>query len=134
MTDQQVKRIGTRAEDGTVYAGVSPDTGTAMYALAVDEAGELTFQEAQERANVLSRESGQSYRVPSAAELTVLFNNRSAIGGFDESGAYPRGYYRSATHMNDNPESVGASVMRHPHQEPFNISKAYGVSVRLVRS
>jgi hypothetical protein len=37
--------------------------------------------------------------VPNKGELNVLFNNRAAIGGFDESGDDPAGWYGSSTYL-----------------------------------
>jgi hypothetical protein len=44
--------------------------------------------------------------VPSKAELNVLFNNRAAICGFDDSGSDPAGWYRSSTEYLNHGEWV----------------------------
>ena len=33
----------------------------------------------------------KDWRMPTNAELNVLFQNRAAIGGFNETGSYPAG-------------------------------------------
>ncbi len=79
--------------DGMIWAGISPDTQRPMYTTSEDESSLLNFAEAQSRAAALSSKTGEAYRVPSASELNVLFNNRAAIGGFKLQSAW----YRSAT-------------------------------------
>ncbi len=37
------------------------------------------------------------WRAPTKGELNVLFRNRTAIGGFDESGSDPAGWYWSSS-------------------------------------
>lgn len=36
MTKESAKKIGDVMKDGTIYAGISPDTGKEMYAAPVD--------------------------------------------------------------------------------------------------
>jgi hypothetical protein len=89
--------IGDKMPDGTIYAGVSPDTGRAMYAAASDASMTMTFNEAKEYASKLDAQGHQNWRVPTKDELSVLFNNRAAIGGFNVSGSYPGGWYWSSS-------------------------------------
>ena len=88
--------VGDRMEDGTIYAGISPDTNEAMYAAPADEVM-MNFNLAAARAEGLSRMAGKAYRVPSEGELNVLFNNRAAIGGFNETGSFSVSCYWSST-------------------------------------
>jgi hypothetical protein len=76
--------VGDRMDDGTICGGISPDTNKMMYVVVADEPLTLTFNEAVTRARELSQERGTFYKVPSAAELEVLYKNRAAIGGFGE--------------------------------------------------
>jgi hypothetical protein len=92
-------RIGYRMSDGTIYAGMSPDTGKRMYAMPADASLTMTFDEAQEYAKTTNSRKACGYddwRVPTKNELNVLFNNRAAVGGFDVSGSNPDGWYWSA--------------------------------------
>src|SRR5262249_33412896 len=75
-------QVGDRMKDGTIFAGLSPETNAPMYALPADEALQLDFNEAAKRAEEFSQETGKEYRVPTKAEMKVLFDNRAAIGGF----------------------------------------------------
>jgi hypothetical protein len=95
-------RVGDAMPDGTVYAGVSPDTGKPLYATPSDAPLTYTFNEAQRYAKHLDAHGHQDWRVPTRNELNVLFNNRAAIGGFNVTGSIPAGWYWSASE-NDYP-------------------------------
>jgi hypothetical protein len=95
-------QIGARMEDGTVYAGVSPETEKAMYATPADAPLTCTFNQAQEYAGKLDVLGHKDWRVPTKGELNVLFQNRAAIGGFNETGSNPAGWYWSSSPANVN--------------------------------
>jgi hypothetical protein len=91
---------GDKMPDGTVYAGISPDTGKAMYAAPADAFLTMTFNEAKGYAQGLNTQEAHGHddwHLPTKNELNVLFNNRAAIGGLDISGSLPAGWYWSAT-------------------------------------
>ena len=88
---------GDRMADGSIYAGVSPDTGKAMYTTAKDAPLTMKWKAAMEYASKLDAHSHKDWRAPTKGELNVLFKNRAAIGGFDESGSYPAGWYWSSS-------------------------------------
>jgi hypothetical protein len=59
-----------------------------------------TFNVEQKYAQVLNTQKAHGHdhwRVPTSAELNMLFDNRAAIGGFDIGGSYPTGSYWSST-------------------------------------
>lgn len=79
-------KIGDKMPDGTIYAGISPETNKPMYAMPADAPLTMTFNEAREYAAKGAKFKAyghQDWRVPTKVELNVLFNNRSAIGGFN---------------------------------------------------
>jgi hypothetical protein len=88
---------GDRIPDGTVYAGISPDTHKPIYATPGDAPLTYTFNEAGKYAARLDAHGHKDWRVPTKRELNVLFNNRAAVGGFDESGSGPGGWYWSSS-------------------------------------
>jgi hypothetical protein len=90
-------KVGDKMPDGTVLAGISPDTNKPMYATPADASLTMTFNEAQEYASKLAAHGHKDWRVPTKAELNVLFNNRVAIGGLEISGSNPAGWYWSAS-------------------------------------
>ena len=90
-------KIGDRMPDGTIYAGHSPDTGKPMYTTPTDAPPTMEWQDAMDYAKALEAHGHQDWRLPTKAELNVLFNNRAAIGGFNANGFTPTGWYWSGT-------------------------------------
>lgn len=84
--------------DGTVYAGMSPDTGKAMYATPADAPQTHTFNQARVIAKNLDAHGYKDWRVPTKGKLNVPFQNRDAIGGFNETGPYLTHWYWSSSH------------------------------------
>jgi Protein of unknown function (DUF1566) len=97
-------RPGDTMPDGTKYAGVSPDTGQPMYTMPVDAPLTMEWEQAMNYAVDLYAHGHQDWCLPTKAELLVLFNNRAGIGGFDESGSDPSGWYWSATEHPGHPD------------------------------
>jgi hypothetical protein len=95
------KRYDGRLADDTVYAGISPDTGKAMYATPADAQLTMQWKQAMKYAAWLDANGHKDWRVPTKGELNVLYNNRAAIGGFDESGSYPAGWSWSSSQSGD---------------------------------
>ncbi|MFG1320470.1 hypothetical protein [Xanthobacter autotrophicus] len=92
-------QVGDRFDDGTIFSGISPDTGKPMYARPVDESLAMQWKEAVRYA---ARFEGHgkpvgTFRVPTDGELSVLFQNRTKIGGFNETGSVPKGWYWAST-------------------------------------
>src|SRR5579862_2002676 len=90
-------KIGQKMPDGTVYAGISPDTGNPMYTTPEDPSLAMTFNEAADYAARLNAHGHRDWRLPTKAELNVLFNNRAAIGGFRWAEANAYNQYWSST-------------------------------------
>jgi hypothetical protein len=80
--------IGTEMPDGTIYAGISPDTKKPMYTTPEDASLKMGFETAAEYAAKLDAHGHKKWRLPSKEELNVLFNNRAAIGGFPANNDY----------------------------------------------
>jgi hypothetical protein len=101
--------VGDPMVDGTVYAGISPDTGRPMYTTREDAistpffGGEklaFTFNQAAKLVDQLNAEryrGHDDWRMPTGEELNVLFNNRAAIGRFDGDDGVPAARYWSST-------------------------------------
>jgi hypothetical protein len=87
---------GDRMPDGTVCAGISPDTQKPMYTTPVDAPLTMQWNEAMQYAATLDVHGHQDWRVPTKNELNVLFQNRAAIGGFNETGSGSAGSYWSS--------------------------------------
>jgi hypothetical protein len=70
--------IGTRMEDGTVYAGLSPNTGRMLFVMPVDTPL-MTHAFAVGRArsmNIVQSFGHSDWRLPTFQELHVIFLNR----------------------------------------------------------
>jgi hypothetical protein len=65
-------KVGDKMPDGTVLAGISPDTNKPMYATPADASLTMTFNEAQIYAAQLDAHGYKDWCVPSKAELNVL--------------------------------------------------------------
>jgi hypothetical protein len=92
-------RPGMHMPDGTVYAGLS-HTGRVLYAMPNDAPKAYTFPDAPKYAAQLNRQRAHGHddwRVPNEDELDVLWMNRAVIGGFNETGARPWGWYWSSS-------------------------------------
>jgi uncharacterized protein DUF1566 len=93
-------KAGDKMPDGTIYAGISPDTRQPMYTTPADAPLTMKWKAAMKYAKKLDAHGRQDWRVPTKRELNVLFNNRAAIGGFNLSGSDPAGWYWSGTQGN----------------------------------
>jgi phage baseplate assembly protein gpV len=100
-----------------------------MYATSADASLTMTFNEAQEYAAKLDAHGHKDWRVPTKAELNVLFNNRAAIGGFNVTGSHPVGWYWSAS----PDDKWDAWCQRLSDGAQFNRDKLFHLSVRPVR-
>ena len=89
--------VGDRMPDGTVYAGVSLETGTPIYTTQADAPGLYTYKNGADYCSALEAGGHQDWRVPTKSELHVLFQNRATIGGFNISGSYPAVWYWSSS-------------------------------------
>jgi Protein of unknown function (DUF1566) len=126
------RRIGDKMPDGTIYAGISPDTHKPMYATSADAKLTYTFNQAQNyaaRLSNLNANGHDDWRVPTKGELNVLFNNRAAIGGFNISGSGPAGWYWSASPGNQ----WGAWGQQFYDGRQYDIFNDHLMSVRCVR-
>src|SRR5437868_1310972 len=94
VAEREEPAIGARMQNGTVYVGASPETGRPMYTTPEDAPGTYTFNQARAYCAGSDDNGREDWRVPYVDEVRLLFNNRAAIGGFNESGAEPDGWSR----------------------------------------
>ncbi len=121
---------GVRMRDGTIYAGISPDTHKPMYATPADAPLTMKWKQAMEYAAKLDAHGHHDWRAPTKGELNVLFQNRAAIGGFNDiydSG--PAGWYWSS--LEDYFIGAWAQQFNDGHQ--FVDARYYASSLRCVR-
>lgn len=125
-------QVGDAMPDGTVYAGISPDSGRPMYAAAADAPLTMKWKEAMEYAAALDAQGHKDWRVPTGGELDALFNNRAAIGGFNETGSHPAGWYWSSTEDRYDADSAWDQRFSDGNRDWHR--KSHESSLRLVRS
>ena len=70
-------RVGTKMNDGTIYAGISPTTNRPMYVTPADAPLKMIFNEVAEYAKTVEMGNNEDFRLPDRAEMEVLFNNRN---------------------------------------------------------
>jgi len=122
-------KIGDKMPDGTIYAGISPDTKKALYATPKDAPASMSFQEAADYADSLDAHGHRDWRVPTIAELKVLSAHHVAIGGFNCSGPVPANWYWSASQYYKR----NAWVLRLSDGCKNYIDKAGYLSLRCIR-
>ncbi len=126
-----VRAGGARMPDGTVYAGISPDTGKSLYTTPADAPGVYTWSQAIDYCRTLSAHGHDDWHVPSLGELAVQFANRADIGGFNETGRLKgaSGYYWSSLQVT-NDDAWGQLFTDGFHE---NFDKNQPSSLRCVR-
>jgi hypothetical protein len=122
--------IGAEMPDGSIYAGVSPDTGRPMYTTPKDSGLCGEWRRAMDYAAGLDAHGHKDWRAPTTAELKVLCTHCAAIGNFDETGSNPGGWYWSSTQTN----RYDAWAQRFSGGNQFlNLCKDDAASLRCVR-
>jgi hypothetical protein len=102
-------QIGDVIPDGTVYAGILPDTGKRLFVALGGFAHFIKFKDAEWWANMITAHGHSDWRLPTRGELNLLFNNRAAIGGFPtERSSGSARYLWSSTARLDDPTLVWA--------------------------
>jgi hypothetical protein len=92
--------IGDVMKDGSIYAGISPETQERMYVTAEDARLSMDFNKATEYAEKLNAHGHQGWRLPTKDELNVLFENQdkgALKGTFKLASSNPKGPYWSST-------------------------------------
>ena len=99
-----VPAAGGRMSDGTVYAGISPESTQPMYTTPQDAALVSSWSKAMQYCKTLSAFGHHDWRVPTLGELAVLYSNRADIGGFNETGLIGNapGYYWTSLAVGDD--------------------------------
>lgn len=91
-----------RMLDGSVRAGVSPETSGVLYTTPEDAPGKYTWNASMYYCHELEADGHNDWRVPTKGELNVLFANRAAIGGFNENLSDNAHWYPSSAEANSD--------------------------------
>ena len=135
-SEKGFSQIGTKMDDGTVYAGISPVTGEGLYVAPQPspEPGYFKWQEAMEYAEELDAHNYSDWRLPTKEEFRVLKTNqyKGALKDlFDKKGNYPTGHYWSS---DENFHRDSAYVQKFGDYGSGDFSKACSGYVRAVRT
>jgi Protein of unknown function (DUF1566) len=120
---------GERITDGTIYAGISPETDQPLYTTTEAVHHHYNWHEAAEYCAAMKTQAQPDWRVPTKDELKVLYKNYDAIGGFDTSGLEGFGWYWSSSSEDDQ----NAWAQRFSDGLQYQYLKNHGASVRCVR-
>ena len=127
-------RIGSIQNDGTVFAGISPNTQKSMYTTGTDAPGIYMFAEAQAYCSTLTEDGHKDWRDPSKDELDLLWGNRDEgmlRGTFNQTGSDPSGWYMSSSPNDDF--SGWAQRFSDGLQGKYYVGRYGGSSLRCVR-
>ena len=124
------QQVGDRMPDGTIFAGISPDSHQPMYTTPADAPLTFTFNEARNYAVNLNAHGHQDWRVPTKAELNVLWENceKGALTGtFNQTD--PDVWYWSSTEFDE--DNAASQVFK--NGDRHLLLKFYDLSLRCVR-
>jgi len=113
--------VGDTIPDGTIFAGISPNTRKQMFVTPKDEEGiAYRFENAAQRVKNINKDKPcghKDWRLPTKEELNVLFQNRekgALKGTFNMAGSQsywsstPKsGYWPWVQHFNDGGQCYG---------------------------
>lgn len=125
-------KIGMRMDDGTVYAGMSPDTGKPMYATTRDAPLTYSFNDAVKYAAMLDAHGHRDWRVPDKGELDALFKNYWIIGKFNTTCSDLAEWYWSSLPTADHPDFAWAQRFSNGYQDNFHDRRTHA-SLRCIR-
>jgi Protein of unknown function (DUF1566) len=97
LSETANQKPGDRMGDGTVYADTSPDTRKSLFVTPTDAPGTYNWDKGKKYCETLESHGHKDWRLPTDRELSGLYNNRAAVGGFNETGSIPVDWYWSST-------------------------------------
>ncbi len=119
-TSESDPTIGATMKDGTIYAGISPETLKPMYVQYNEMPKKMTWDDAVAHAERLQ------FRLPTAGELTAIFNNQVQRGVF---GKLHEAYWSSDC----SPDGTKATIIA-PGDCPSDSDKKNKHLVHLVKN
>ncbi len=88
--------VGSRMKDGTIFAGISPDTGKQMFLKPATSNMSVAFYRAQEDARQ-SAHGHKDWHVPTKGEMETLLKNKEKGALKAIFNARPSGSYWTST-------------------------------------
>lgn len=101
--------IGAVMPDGTIYAGISPNTQKPFYCLPIDGPEPMTWTKAGVYTKALDAHGHQDWRLPTREELLTMHLFKDQIGNFVteyKSGSATAHWYWACTEYRDDPSLV----------------------------
>lgn len=83
--------IGDKVEDGSIFAGISPDTKTLLLVAAEDAPSLMSFDAAARHAKTFEAHGQKGWCLPTPEELSQIFRSKkggSLMGAFNLSSLY----------------------------------------------
>lgn len=130
----QAARPGDVMPDGTVFAGISPQSKKPLYVTPQDAPHTMDWHAAMSYAKALTAHGHKDWRLPDSEELNQIFENSTAIGGFVTWGWSPAGWYWSSSEKENKKSTNNARLQSFSDGTQHDVNKANGLSVRCVRS
>jgi hypothetical protein len=130
-------RVGEKMPDGSIYAGISPDTGKPLFAAPADAPLAMKWRAATKYTAGFEACGHRDWRLPTIGELDVLYRNRctgALKGTFKDGGVFVSGLYWSSSEYRTCAGSAGGGWMeRFTNGHKGWGWKSNGASVRPVR-
>jgi hypothetical protein len=125
--------VGSQMPDGTIYVGISPDTGRPLFAMSHDAPLPMKWAQAMDYAAGLDAHGYTDWRLPTRWELLLLFNNRTRIRGLNGSGPVSAAPYWSSTENPAFDDAAWSQRFCDGHHGHGSLKKV-DAALRLVRS
>jgi hypothetical protein len=133
-------KVGDVMRDGSIFAGVLPETGERVLIATKEMPRRGTFNEAAKYAKELDAHGHNDWRIPTLEELNVIYQNveqgalRNLFNRTVESvgNDYP-GWYMSSTPYKDIPMWIEMVCFSDGHVHHTHQESSYGHSARPVR-
>ncbi|MCE9508274.1 MAG: DUF1566 domain-containing protein [Alphaproteobacteria bacterium] len=122
--------VGDKMADGSIFAGISPETKRPMFVLPKDESLTMSFNEAQKYSRTVDAGGHKDWRLPTPSELNVFYQNKDK--GFLKGTFNDNAWYLASPQFHGYNDE--------PHEQRFsdglrdwNLMGGYS-SIRFVRS
>lgn len=125
--------VGRRMSDGTIYVGLSPDTGAPLYMSLGAQAQAVTYDQACDFAANSDADGHTDWRLPTARELEMLHRFSGRRGSLSE--VFNKNSWQDGFHWSSTPDGGYAYAQQFMTSDgdAHLLKKDTRISVRLVR-
>lgn len=121
-------QIGMLMPNGTIFAGISPDTRQPYYTTKADVNEFLPFTKAREFCMKLSSYDNGNWRLPTTQEMDNLYARRQEIGGFNTNAEGAASW-----HWSSGSRLFTAGMKKFTDGAWYNVGKTVSANIRCVR-